>query len=121
MLIRVIGGPARCAVAVAAAHLADYDGGPDGLFGAPVGRVERGVPQEEEHGGEFGGQVGGEALGVVQPGRCVDQPAESGHESAAERRQTVLAQCSIVAAIPHVEAGLAGSPAGTPAAPLRPP
>ena len=50
--------------------------------------------------------MGGEALGVVQPGRCVDQPAESGHESAAERRQTVLAQCSIVAAIPHVEAGL---------------
>ena len=56
-------GVGAVAGAVAAAHLADDDGGPDGLFGAPVGGVERGVPQEEEHGREFGGQVRREALG----------------------------------------------------------
>ena len=35
-------GVGAVAGAVAAAHLADDDGGPDGLFGAPVGGVERG-------------------------------------------------------------------------------
>ena len=40
-------GVGTVAGAVAAAHLADDHGGPDGLFGAPV---ERRVPQEEEHG-----------------------------------------------------------------------
>ena len=39
-------------VRVAAAPLRMTIGGPDGLFGAPVGGVERGVPQEEEHGRE---------------------------------------------------------------------
>ena len=38
-------GVGAVAGAVAAAHLADDHGGPDGLFGAPVGGVERGVPQ----------------------------------------------------------------------------
>ena len=68
-------GVGAVAGAVAAAHLADDDGGPDGLFGAPVGGVERGVPQEEKHGREFGGQVRREALGVVERRRCVDQPS----------------------------------------------
>ena len=62
--------------AVAAAHLADDDGGPDGLFGAPVGGVDRRVPQECEDGAEFDGQVRGEALGVVVRRRVVDQPAD---------------------------------------------
>ena len=84
---------------------ADDHGGPDGLFGAPVGGVERGVPQEEEHGREFGGQVRREALGVVERRRCVDQPSEPGGESAAGRCHPVLAQCSRVAAVPQVEAG----------------
>ena len=39
-------GVGALAGAVAAAHLADDDGGPDGLFGAPVGGVDRRVPQE---------------------------------------------------------------------------
>ena len=64
-------GVGAVAGAVAAAYLADDHGGPDGLFGAPVGGVERRVPQEEEHGGELGGQVRREALGVVQRRRCV--------------------------------------------------
>ena len=76
-------GVGTVAGAVAAAHLADDHGGPDGLFGAPVGGVERRVPQEEEHGREFVGQVRREALGVVERRRCVDQPTEAGVESAA--------------------------------------
>ena len=70
-----------------------------------VDSVERGVPQEEEHGREFGGQVPREALGVVERRRCVDQPTEPGGESAAGRCHPVLAQRSRVAAVPQVEAG----------------
>ena len=73
--------------------------------GAPVGGVERRVPQEEEHGREFVGQVRREALGVVERRRCVDQPSEAGVESAAGCGHAVLAQCSRVAAVPQVEAG----------------
>ena len=71
-------GVGTVAGAVAAAHLADDHGGPDGLFGAPVGGVERGVPQEEEHGREFVGQVRREALGVVERRRCVDSAERGG-------------------------------------------
>ena len=43
-------GVGALAGAVAAAHFADDDGGPDGLFGAPVGGVDRRVPQKREEG-----------------------------------------------------------------------
>ena len=86
--------------------LTDNDGGTDGLFGAPVGGVDRQVPQEEKHRSEFGGQVPGKALGVVQRWRCVNQPTEPGHESAADRCQTVLAQLAGVAAVTHGKARL---------------
>ena len=99
-------GVGTVAGAVAAAHLADDHGGPDGLFGAPVGGVERRVPQEEEHGRKFVGQVRREALGVVERRRCVDQPSEAGVESAAGCGHAVLAQLSRVAAVAQVEAGL---------------
>ena len=96
--------------AVAAAHLADDDGGPDGLFGAPVGGVDRRVPQEREDGAEFAGQVRGEALGVVVRRRVVDQPAEPGEQSAAGGGQTVGAQTAGVAPVAQREAGLQGVP-----------
>ena len=67
-------GVGALAGAVAAAHLADDHRGADGLFGPPVGGVYRGVAQEEEHGREFGGEMLGEALGVLQRRRRVDQP-----------------------------------------------
>ena len=57
-LARILLGVGALAGAVAAAHLADDDGGPDSLFGAPVGGVDRRVPQEREEGAEFAGQVG---------------------------------------------------------------
>ena len=101
-------GVGALAGAVAAAHLADDDGGPDGLFGAPVGGVDRRVPQEGEEGGEFDGQVRGEALGVVQRRRVVDQPADLGEQSAAGGGQTVFAQFAGVAPVTQREAGLQG-------------
>ena len=72
------------------------------------GGVERGVPQEEEHGQEFGDQVIGETHCVFQRRRCVDQPAEPGDESAAGRRHAVLAQFSRVAAVAQVKGGPKG-------------
>ena len=97
-------GVGTLAGAVAAADLASDHGGSDGLLGAPVGGVDRRVAQEEEHGRKFVGQVLGEALGVGQRRRRVDQPAEPGGESAAGRRQTVLADVAGVAAVPQGEA-----------------
>ena len=94
--------------AVAAAHLADDDGGPDGLFGAPVGGVDRRVPQEREDGAEFDGQVRGEALGVVVRRRVVDQPADLGEQSAAGGGQTVVADTTGVAPVAQREGGLQG-------------
>ena len=101
-------GVGALAGAVAAAHLTGDDGGPDGLFGAPVGGVDRRVPQKGEDGGEFDGQVGSEALGVVQRRRVVDQPAEPGEQSAAGGGQTVVAQVADVATVAQREAGLQG-------------
>ena len=99
-------GVGAVAGAVATADLTDNDGGTDGLFGAPVGGVDRQVPQEEKHRSEFGGQVPGKALGVVQRWRCINEPTEPGHESAADRCQTVLAQLAGVAAVTHGKARL---------------
>ena len=101
-------GVGALAGAVAAAHLTGDDGGPDGLFSAPIGGVDRRVPQKGEDGGEFDGQVGGEALGVVQRRRVVDQPAEPGEQSAAGGGQTVVAQGAGVAPVAQREAGLQG-------------
>ena len=64
-----------------------------------------GVPQEEEHGREFVGEVRREALGVLQRRRGVDQPSEAGGESTAGRGHPVLAQLPRVAAVAQVEAG----------------
>ena len=48
----------------------------------------------------------GEALGVFQRWRRIDQPTERGLEPAAERVETVPGQLAASAAVPHVEAGL---------------
>ena len=92
--------------AVAAADLAGDHRGADGLLGPPVGGVDRRVAQEEEHRREFVGQVLGEALGGGQRRRVVDQSVEPGGESAAGRRQTVLADFARIAAVPQGEAVL---------------
>ena len=50
----------------------------------------------------------GEALGIVQRRRIVDQPAEPGEQSAAGGGQTVVAQTASVATVAQREAGLQG-------------
>ena len=64
--------------AIAATDLAIDDGGADGVFGAPVGRVHVGGPQESEHGGKLAVEMGREALGRRQGRRRVDESAEAG-------------------------------------------
>ena len=61
-------------------------------------------PQEEEHGGEFVGEVLGEALGLLERWRRVDQPTEPGLEPAAERVETEPGQWAVPATVSHVEA-----------------
>ena len=85
-------GVRAVASAIATADLADDDGGPDGLFGAPVGRVDRRVPEKSQHRGEFDGQMGGESFGGLQRRWLRDQPSESGEQSAAGGRQTMVTQ-----------------------------
>ena len=70
---------------IAATDFAIDDGGADGVFGAPVGGVYLGRPQEGEHSGVLAVEMGGEALGGRQGGRSVEeapaptrQPVSSG-------------------------------------------
>ena len=84
---------------ISAADLAGDDGGPDGLFGTPVGRVDRRVPKESEHRGEFDGQMGGESFGGLQGRWLGDQPSEAGEQSAAGGCQTMVAQTPGIAAV----------------------
>ena len=99
-------GIGAVASAIAAADLAGNDRGADGVFGAPVGRVDRRDPEEGEHGGEFGVEMRGETLRVVERRRRVDETTEAGEQSAADRRQTVVAQAAVVAAVAQREPGL---------------
>ena len=85
--------------AIATAHLAGYDRGADGLFGAPVGRIYRRVPEKGEQGGELGGQMVGEALCGDQSRWRVDQPCEFGEKSVAGSDQLVVGQAPGVASV----------------------
>ena len=99
-------GVGAVARAIAAADRAGDDGGADGVFGTPVGRVDRRVPEEGEHGGECGVEMRGETLGVVERRGRVDEATEAGEQSAADRRQTVVGQAAVVAAVAQRAAGL---------------
>jgi len=63
------------ASAIAAADLLGDDGGPGGLFAAPIGGVDRRVRKQSEHRGEFGGQMGGKWFRRLQPHWPGDQPS----------------------------------------------
>ena len=102
-------GVRAVASAIATADLADDDGGPDGLFGAPVGRVDRRVPEKSQHRGEFDGQMGGESFGGLQRRWLRDQPSESGEQSAAGGRQTMVTQPPRIAAVAQLKSGLQDS------------
>ena len=99
-------GVGAAAGTITATDFAGDHGGTDGLFGAPVGGVDRRVPQEGEHGGEFAVQMGGEAVGGVQRRSVVDQLTELGEQSAASGCQAVVAQTPGVAAVAQLENGL---------------
>lgn len=66
----------RCAIA-AAAHFARDDGRAEGVFGAPISRVERGIEEEAENGREFGPQMDGEAACVGEAAYRPIDDAES--------------------------------------------
>ena len=73
LTVRAAGG----AIA-AAAHLAGDDGGAQGLFGAPVGGVERRVEEKAEDGVEFDDEVLLKASHPEPPtGRALQQAAEA--------------------------------------------
>ena len=87
--------------AIVAADLAGDDRGAFGVFGAPSDRVDRqGSPEEGEHGSEFGVEMDGETLGVFER-RRVDDATNAGEQSVANRRETVVAQAPVVAAVPQ--------------------
>lgn len=82
--------------AVAATDFAGDDGGAQGLFGAPVGRIDRGVEQKGEDRREFDRQVRGKALRDPPAARPIDEGIELVLEMAARdgdpvRRDRVLA------------------------------
>ena len=110
-------GVRAVATAIAAADLPGDDGGPDGLLGAPIGGVDRRVPKESEHRGEFDGQMSGESFGRLQRRRLGDQSSESGEQSAAGGCQTMVAQTPRIAPITQLKSGLQDSfhPDGPPA------
>ena len=72
----------------------------------PSGGVDRWVARGKEEHGRNRWRVLGEALGVFQRRRRVDQPTEPGFEPAAERVETVPGQFAVPAAVSQVEAGL---------------
>ena len=73
---------------VAAADFAHRDGRPNGVLGAPVGRVDGGVAEEREQGRGFDGEVRGETLdgrqarthGGEEVERLFEQPASRAGE-----------------------------------------
>ena len=99
-------GVGAVAGTITATDFAGDHRGSDGLFGAPVGGVDRRVPQEGERGREFAVQMGGEAVCGVQRRSFVDQPTELGEQSAPSGCQAVVAQTPGIAAVAQVEAGL---------------
>ena len=85
-------GPCAAGRPIPATDLAIDDGGADGVFSAPVGRVDVGGPQEGEHSRELAVEMPGEALGRRQSGRRVDEPAQAGKRPRAPARP-----CSVIA------------------------
>ena len=83
-------GPCAAGRPIPATDLAIDDGGADGVFSAPVGRVDVGGPQEGEHSRELAVEMPGEALGRRQSGRRVDEPAQAGKQAPAGPSEALL-------------------------------
>ena len=104
--------------AIAATDLAIDHGGPDGVLGSPVGRVDVDGPEEGEHGREFAVEMGGEALRRGQGGCRVDKPSQAGEEAAAGDGEAMLGDRLRIAPIAERQGGgqdglHAGGPGGS--------
>ena len=91
--------------AIAATDLAIDHGGPDGVLGSPVGRVDVDGPEEGEHGREFAVEMGGEALRRRQGGCRVDKPSQAGEEAAAGDGEAMLGDRLRIAPIAERQGG----------------
>ena len=111
-------GPRAAGRAIPSTDLAIDDGGADGVFGAPVGRVHVGGPQEGEHGRELAVEMGREALGRWQGGRRLDEPAQAGEQAPMGHSETLIGDRRRIAPIAEREGvGENGLHAGRPGAP----
>lgn len=90
--------------AIAAADLAGNDGGTQGVFGAPVGGVDRvGVEEKGEDRRKFDGQMRGEMAGDATGARPFDQGIELILEMAAGHGETVTREGPPAIAIADVQ------------------
>ena len=111
-------GPCAAGRPIPATDLAIDDGGADGVFSAPVGRVDVGGPQEGEHSRELTVEMPGEALGRRQSGRRVDEPAQAGKQAPAGPSEALLGDRVGIPPIAEREGvGEDGLHAGCPRAP----
>ena len=111
-------GPCAAGRPIPATDLALDDGGADGVFSAPVGRVDVGGPQEGEHSRELAVEMPGEALGRRQSGRRVDEPAQAGKQAPAGPSEALLGDRVGIPPIAEREGvGEDGLHAGCPRAP----
>ena len=111
-------GPCAAGRPIPATDLAIDDGGADGVFSAPVGRVDVGGPQEGEHSRELAVEMPGEALGRRQSGRRVDEPAQAGKQAPSGPSEALLGDRVGIPPIAEREGvGEDGLHAGCPRAP----
>src|SRR5712692_10537005 len=89
--------------AIPATDLAQHDSGADGLFGAPVRRVDSRVQQKREHAGEFACQVSGEALDVRYGTASLDEAVQAVEEMAPGDGDAVCRHGARLAAVAHFE------------------
>ena len=75
--------------AIATRHLAIDDGRPQGLFGAPVGGVDRGIEEKAEEGGEFDAEMRGEAAHGRQRADVIERRVQPRRDMAAGDRGPV--------------------------------
>ena len=91
----------------AAAGLPRDDGGPQGVLGAPVRRIERRIEEEAEDGLEFGPEVGGEAARLGESaGSPVEQGAQAIDVPAAGHREALVRHATGAMALPRGEGRL---------------
>jgi len=91
----------------AATHFARHDGGPQRVFGAPVGRVERGVKEKAEDGVEFDDEVLLKASHTkMTTGRALEQAAQPLNVLAARHREALRRHVATAMRVTRRQRGL---------------